>query len=236
MGLVIEIARVTKAKLVMNHPEVPPSGEGGHQSEQVRVQHLTARVPEGVSRGAFSTGVIVMTGPNEFILDFVQNIGHPPQVAARVVMPHAVLPQFIQALRTNLEMYSQRFGMPPELPRGAPGQRQPTAQEIYDELKMPDSLLSGAYANGVMIGHTPSEFKLDFLTNLFPHSAVSCRVFLSSPQVPRLLESLQGTFQQFQNRLRPPASPPSNPSTDHAPPNLPPPTRPDPPPDIPPQG
>lgn len=195
----------------MSHPEVPTPGDGGINSEQVRVQHVTARVPESVGRGAFSTGVIVMTGPNEFILDFVQNIGHPPQVAARVVMPHSVLPQFIQALRTNLDMFVQRFGSPPELPRGTPGQRQPSAQEIYDELKMPDSLLSGAYANGVMIGHTASEFKLDFLTNLFPHSAVSCRVFLSSPQVPRLLESLQGTFQQFQNRLRPPTNPADEP-------------------------
>lgn len=203
----------------MNHPELPQPNDGAPQGEQIRVQHLTARVPESVSRGAFSTGVIVMTGPTEFILDFVQNIGHPPQVAARVVMPHTVLPQFIQALRSNLDMYVQRFGSPPELPRGAPGQRQASAQEIYDELKMPDSLLSGAYANGVMIGHTPAEFKLDFLTNLFPHSAVSCRVYLSSPQIPRLLESLQGTFQQFQNRLKQGPPPGSTPPTDPSPPN-----------------
>ena len=190
----------------MNQPDLPSSNpdDGGVQGEQVRVQHVTARVPESVSRGAFSTGVIVMTGPNEFILDFVQNIGNPAQVAARVVMPHAVMPQFIQALKTNVEMYVQRFGPTPELPKPptpAPGARQPTAQEIYDELKLPDSLLSGAYANGVMIGHSPSEFKLDFLTNLFPHSAVSARVYMSAPQVPRLLESLNGTYQQFQQRL-----------------------------------
>ncbi len=185
-------------------PPNPPEGGGGPPSEQVRVQHISARVPETVSRGAFSTGMIVMTGATEFILDFVQNIGHPPQVAARVVMPHNTLPQFIQALRTNLDMYVQRFGQPPELPRPQPGAKQPTAQEIYDELKMPDTLLSGAYANGVMIGHTASEFKLDFLTNLFPHSAVSARVFLSAPQIPRILESLSNTFQQYQQRLRQP--------------------------------
>ena len=52
-------------------------------SEQVKIQHVTARVPEQVSAGAFSTGVIVMTGSSEFILDFIQNIGGPPQVAAR---------------------------------------------------------------------------------------------------------------------------------------------------------
>jgi hypothetical protein len=67
---------------------------------------------------------------------------------------------------------------------------------------MPDEQLSGAYANGVMIGHSASEFKLDFLTNLFPHSAVSARVYLSAPQVPRLLDSLDSTFKQFQERVR----------------------------------
>lgn len=194
-----------------------PANPGG--PEQVRVQHLSARVPENVSRGAFSTGVIVMTGPTEFILDFIQNIGHPPQVAGRVVMPHATLPQFADALRKNIEIYTQRFGPPPPLPRFPAPAKQPTAQEIYDELKLPDNLLSGAYANGVMIGHTASEFKFDFLTNLFPHSAVSSRIYMSAPQAPRLLESLDSTFQQFQQRVRqqqalpnPPPSPPPPPA------------------------
>ena len=173
-----------------------------NRSQQVQMQHVTARVPESVGRGAFSTGVIVMTGGSEFILDFIQNIGGPPQVAQRVIMPHGALPQFADALRKNLGIYTERFGPPPELPKAQPGAKQQTAQEIYDELKLPDEQLSGAYSNGVMIGHSASEFKLDFLTNLFPHSAVSSRVYLSAPQVPRLLESLESTFKQFQDRVR----------------------------------
>lgn len=194
----------------MTNPEQPPAGG---QNEQVRIQHVTARVPDQVSRGAFSTGVIVMTGATEFILDFIQNIGGPPAVVSRVVMPHGTLPQFADALRKNLEMFTQRFGPPPVLPKAPPPAKPQTAQEIYDELKIPDAMLSGAYSNGVMIGHTASEFKFDFLSNLFPHSAVSARVFLSSPQAPRLLESLDSTWVQFQQRLRqqqqqPPRNPP----------------------------
>jgi len=185
----------------MTNPEEQPE-QDGRQSEQVKLQHVTARVPDAVSRGSFSTGVIVMTGNSEFILDFIQNIGGPPQVASRVIMPHGALPQFADALRKNLEMFTQRFGPPPILPKNPPPAKPQSAQEVYDELKLPDELLSGAYANGVMIGHSASEFKLDFLTNLFPHSAVSCRVYLSAPQVPRLLESLDSTFQQFQQRMR----------------------------------
>lgn len=222
----------------------PPGnpGEGsGHQSEQVRVQHLSARVPERVSRGAFSTGAIVMTGGTEFIVDFIQNLGTPPSVAARVIMPHACLPQFIEALRKNLDIYRQRFGEPPLLPRAALPTRQPSAQEIYDELKMPDDQLSGAYANGVMIGHTGSEFKFDFLTNLFPTSAVSARVFLSVPQVPRLLDSLQNTYKQFQQRVqqkRPPGqSPPGQSPPGQTPPGQSPPGQAPPnPPPAPPEG
>ena len=191
-----------------------------NQGSPIPPQHVSARVPEQVSGGVFSTGVIVLTGSTEFVVDFIQNLGQPAQVAARVVMPHATMPQFIDALNKNLEIYRERFGPPAELPRNK-AERQPTAQEIYDELKIRDEVLPGSYANGVMIGHSPSEFKFDFLTNHFPQSAVSCRVFLSAPQVPRMLESLSRTFQQFQQRVQqqrqqqqPPPDPPEPPAAD----------------------
>ena len=167
-------------------------------------QHVSARVPEEISRGVFSTGTIVMTGGSEFILDFIQNIGRPHQVAARIVMPHGVLPQFIDALKKNIELFKQRFGDPPALPKPAEADAakpKPTVQQIYDELKLPDDVMSGSYANGVMVGHSASEFRFDFLTNFFPQSAVSSRIFLSAAQVPRLLESLNSTFTQFQQRV-----------------------------------
>ena len=181
-------------------------------SETVRKQHLTARVPESVSRGVFSTGVILMTGNTEFVIDFLQNLGSPAQVVARVALPHAVLPSIIGALRTNLDNYRQRYGEPPELPRPPQNQRRPTVQEIYDELKLPDELLPGSYANGLMVGHSPSEFKLDFLTNLFPHSAVSCRVFVSVPQLPRIIESMSSNLAPI-SRARPAATAATAPAT-----------------------
>jgi len=180
-----------------------PQEQGDQQS--VRSQHLSARIPDSVSQGVFSTGAIVMTGGTEFILDFVQNIGRPHQIVARIVMPHGVLPQYIEALKKNLELYTQRFGPPPQMPKPPQQQQQqrrPTPQEIYDDLKLPDEILSGSYANGVMIGHSAAEFNMDFLTNFFPNSAVSSRVFMSAAQVPRLLESLSGTFTQFQQRVQ----------------------------------
>jgi hypothetical protein len=188
---------------------------------------LRARVPDHVGDGCFSTGAIVMTGPSEFIVDFLQTIGRPHRVAKRVVIPHPVMPQFIEALNTNLELYKSRFGEPPAPPQQQnPNQvRRPSPQEIYDDLKLPDEVLSGVYANGVMIGHGASEFGLDFLTSFFPQSAVSARVFLAAGQVPRLLESLRGVQKQLEQRkagnapgqtpqLDPPQVPPESDSND----------------------
>ncbi len=67
----------------------------------------------------FSTGAIVVTGPNEFIIDFLQTIGRPHRVASRVIIPHAVMPQFIEALAKNLGLYRDRFGDPPAPPGSA---------------------------------------------------------------------------------------------------------------------
>ena len=172
----------------------------GAPSEQAQ-RHMSARVPESVASGVLGTGIIVMTGANEFVVDFIQGLGQPAQVVARIVVPHAVMPQFIDALQRNLQLYRDRYGELPELPKNPTPQRQPSAQEIYDELKMADDVQTGAYANGVMIGHSVTEFKLDFLANLFPQTAVSCRVFMATPQVPRMLESLQRTYQQFLQRV-----------------------------------
>ncbi|SMP56992.1 Protein of unknown function [Neorhodopirellula lusitana] len=182
---------------------------------------LRARVPDHVADGCFSTGAIVMTGPSEFIIDFLQTIGRPHRVATRVVIPHPVMPQFVDALQKNLDIYRGRFGEPQAPPPNPnPDARRPSPQEIYDDLKLPDDVLSGVYANGVMIGHGATEFGLDFLTSFFPQSAVSARVFLASGQVPRLLDSLKGAVKQLQDRRQGPTNqgPPSQePPTDDSP-------------------
>lgn len=146
-----------------------------------------------------------MTGPTEFIVDFLQTVGRPHRVATRVVIPHVVMPQFVDALQKNLDIYRSRFGEPlsPQTPV-PPDQRRPTPQELYDDLKLPDEVLSGAYATGVMIGHGATEFGMDFLTSFFPQSAVSARVYLAAGQVPRLLDSLKGAVRQLHERRNPP--------------------------------
>lgn len=215
-------------------PDSSDSGQPGEQPQQN--PPLRARVPDHVAGGTFSTGAIVMTGPSEFIVDFLQTIGRPHKVAARVVIPHPVMPQFIEALTTNLDLYRNRFGDPvsPQPQPPNPDARRPSPQEIYDDLKMPDEVLSGTYANGVMIGHGATEFGLDFLTSFFPQSAVSARVFVAAGQVPRLLESLKGAVRQLEQRRQ--GNPPPGVPPEASPPSLPPDSPPDASPDSPPEG
>ena len=181
-------------------------------------------MPAHVARGTFSTGAVVLQGQHEFIVDFLLRMQQPQQVAARIVLPPAVVAQFIQALQENLKKHEDRFGQItlPSAPVPAPDAPKQSAQDLYDQLKLGEDTMSGVYANAVMIGHTASEFSLDFITTFFPRSAVSSRVFVAAPNAKRLLDSLKHSFQQFQNRPKnsPPGSPPQPPPPE-APPDEP---------------
>ncbi len=197
-----------------NPPPTPPPGEPGAFTQEIQHTAISARVPDKVSRGVFSTGVLVFQGQHEFVLDFLLRMAQPHQIVARVVLPISILPSVIAALRENLGKYQAKFGPPMALPAAPPNVKPPSIQEIYEQLKLPDELLGGAYANGVMISHTAAEFGFDFIANFYPRSVVTCRVFLSAPQVPGLLSSLNGSFQQYlQKRAaqQPPEAPPPAP-------------------------
>lgn len=178
-----------------------PIGDAGQFTQRVRYNQVSARVPEHVARGIFSTGALVLQGPHEFIIDFIQTVTRPHQVSARVILPTSILPRMVDALRQNIETYTQRFGAPPELPKPPQPTKPPSIEEIYEHLKLPDEAASGTYANTVMITHAPAEFCFDFITSFYPRSAVACRVFMSAPQVPRLLQSLNQSLDQFKKRI-----------------------------------
>jgi hypothetical protein len=169
-------------------------------------QPVAARVPERVARGVMSTGQLVLDGPKEFVIDFLNGLTRPHQVAARVVLAPSTLNEFIQALQQNLDNYGKMFD-PPQPPPVPPNQPKPTIQEIYENFKLPEDMMSGAYANSVLIGHSATEFFFDFITGFYPTSAVAARVFLSAPQVPRFLTMLNTSYQQHRDRHAPP--PPS---------------------------
>jgi hypothetical protein len=189
----------------------PPPGEPdnmGGFTREIQHAHVSARVPEKVGRGVFSTGAMVFQGPNEFVIDFVLAMAQPHQIAARVVLPLTIMGSVIAALRENLGNYTTKFGPPPALPMPPNPPTPPPIEEIYSQLKLPDDLLSGVYANAVMIAHSPAEFYFDFITNFYPRSAVSCRVYMAAPQVPTLLNTLTRSYQQYLHKMGQQPKPP----------------------------
>lgn len=202
-------------RLPMTDKSPPPEDtpDDGPRSQEIQHSHIGALVPPHVAKGVFTTGAVVLQGQHEFIVDFLLRMQQPQQVVARIVMPPVVINQFIMALSENLKRYEERFGpvhIPTSAKTGEPQQRQ-NAQELYESLKLGDDVQSGSYANAVMIGHSPTEFSFDFITTFFPRSAVSQRVFMATANARRLLDSLNHSFQQFQQRLKnpPPQSPDS---------------------------
>jgi len=81
-----------------------------HEPQQVRSQHIGALVPPHVARGVFSTGIAILQGSYEFIIDFLLQMQHPQQVSARIILPPPVVGQLIQAMLENFAMHEARFG------------------------------------------------------------------------------------------------------------------------------
>lgn len=182
----------------------PPDNRGDADkpvTQQFSHQSVSARVPERVARGIYCTGQVILDSPKEFIIDFLQGATRPYQVVSRVVIAPSTMEEFGAALKDNLEKYSGTFG-PPITPPIPPNVQRPTIQEIYEHFKLPDDLLSGAYSNSVLIGHSFNEFFFDFITGFYPTSAVSARIFMPAPQVPRFLAAVGSAMQQYKTRYR----------------------------------
>jgi len=204
------------------HNPAAPGNEpryGGGNTFHQELQHApaTARVPDAVGRGVFGTHAIVMQGGHEFLIDFIQGLAPPRRVVSRIVLPISVIPLFVAALEDNLKKYAQMFGPPPRAPQpqqgpgspGSPPQTPPPITEVYEQLKLPDDMLGGAYANAVVISHSHAEFCFDFICNFYPRSVVTSRVYLAAPHVTEVFDSLQRCLEQFrqkqsQTRMAPP--------------------------------
>ena len=188
----------------MSFDPSPFSDESGAFSQDVRVPQNTARVPEKVRGGLCATGAIVLNGPHEFMVDFVQRLASPQQLAARVVIPTTLMPAFIKALNDNIANFTSRFGPPPTLPSPPPGTPMPPINEVYEQMKITDEVLGGTYCNAVMIAHSPAEFCFDFITSSFPRSVVAARIMMAAPHAPKLLDSLRKSWDQYQKRQQMP--------------------------------
>lgn len=129
------------------------------------------------------------TALHDNIGNFEKRFGKLPAIPTPVVEPSESSPKPAEGSAEN-QAATPKSGEGAESSKPAEQQRPPQIDEIYDELKFPDELLSGHYANAVLIRHSATEFCFDFITNVYPRSAVSARVFLAVPHGKSFLASL----------------------------------------------
>jgi len=80
-------------------------------------------------------------------------------------------------------------------------QSTPTGASGQIQVKIPDDVLKGVYANMVQIGHGPEEFVLDFM-NIFPPSGiVSARVILSPGHMKRVVAAMQENLKNYEEQF-----------------------------------
>lgn len=188
-----------------NHPISPRPEDDPPLTQRVIHQPVTARVPERVGRGVFSTGQLVLDSPKEFCIDFLFGITRPYQVVARVIVAPATMAEFTRALEQNLGLYQKNFGQLPAAPTlvtPRPPPPKPSIDEIYQNFKLPEDVMGGVYANSVMISHTATEFCFDFIAGFYPTSVVNARVLVAAPNVPRFLNTLRSAINSWKSRTR----------------------------------
>lgn len=70
--------------------------------------------------------------------------------------------------------------------------------DVYEQVKFPEELLCGVFANAVMVRHTPEEFCFDFISNLYPRPVVVSRVYAAAGRVPSFVEAMSGSFGRYE--------------------------------------
>ncbi len=90
-------------------------------------------------------------------------------------------------------------GVMPETPHGHATSSPPgPITELYEQVRFPEDLLGGAFANAVMIRHTPEEFCFDFISSLYPRPIVVSRVFAAAGRVPSFIDAMAGSLERYQ--------------------------------------
>ena len=66
------------------------------------------------------------------------------------------------------------------------------------QVKFPDNLQGGVYANNMVISHTKEEFIMDFLMVAAPAGSVTSRVIVSPGHVKRIVAALHENITKYE--------------------------------------
>ncbi len=65
-------------------------------------------------------------------------------------------------------------------------------------IKMPERVVSGVYANQMLVSHTREEFLLDFINLFPPEGVVNARVIVSPGHMKRMIRALKDNLQRYE--------------------------------------
>ena len=71
------------------------------------------------------------------------------------------------------------------------------------QIKVPEDVARGAYANAMAVFHTREEFVIDFLNVFPPTGIVTARIITSPGHVKRIIRALQENLRRYEDRFGP---------------------------------
>jgi len=78
--------------------------------------------------------------------------------------------------------------------------KQPLQQQKI-QIKVPDEIMKGAYANAMAVFHTREEFVIDFL-NVFPPAGIATARIITSPgHVKRIIKALLENLKRYEDHF-----------------------------------
>ena len=66
------------------------------------------------------------------------------------------------------------------------------------QIKMPEAVLPGVYANQMLVSHTREEFVIDFVNLFPPEGVVNARVIVSPGHLKRMIRALSENLQRYE--------------------------------------
>lgn len=77
------------------------------------------------------------------------------------------------------------------------------AEKRRIQIKFPEKVLAGTYANQMVVSHTREEFLLDFVNVFPPEGVVNARIIVSPGHLKRMIRALQENLTRYETNYGP---------------------------------
>lgn len=71
------------------------------------------------------------------------------------------------------------------------------------QVKFPEKVLGGVYANQMVVSHTREEFLMDFINLFPPEGIVNARVIVSPGHLKRMIRALSDNLSRYESKFGP---------------------------------